>query len=383
MGQFPRFGFFRPKVEKQSNIAAAISLDEPTARQILSLGDQLVGLLTKVEQKSEQIDRLLAKVDEKSNEFKNFPKSVYKLLWLVIVAPLVWFLVLFLAVQFSGVFNHLSEYTIWAIGSFGLVISTMAVLWIASKSLATGIEDLEERYGQTTERIEKDVRKYIDPSVTFKAKENELRAVLLEELIAFEKIRADKQITIIGADRLRPSRAELEEMRISAASTPLKPEDDVKFRYGTKFNELLARGSGKTLRRYIYLPKTARELDNRTENYRSEFAGWLSEQEHFLMQNPEYTIVNTPRAPMYGAPKSVIFFHGMLVEVFFKKGDGGFIITSRSNDEQSVIKQTWRSLIEGYLAVTDDNAPEQIHYNQGTLEEFRKYKDNMSAELNP
>lgn len=346
---------------------------------------------------SARLDRLLDQFEQKTTTLESFPGTVTHLFWLMIAAPLFWFVLLYFVSEVTGVIKHVGEYTIWALGSVGLVISMTMVLWVSSKTMAIEAKEVEAEYRKITGRIERDVRRYIDPSVTYKENEHELRLLLDGQLTEFAADDADKEIIIIGADRLRPTEQLREDLNAKKRETGLTVEEETHLKYGEHFNSML--GTGKTLHRYIYLP-LAEELLSRTKNYQKAYVAWLSEQESFLSKNRNYTIISTPRAPMYGAPKSIIFFRNMLVEVFFRENGGGFIVTSRSDvverkgakagttsEEEasqaadrtirkSVVVATREALIEDYLAIRpEDGGPDQkrfTHNNLGDLTDYRK-----------
>jgi hypothetical protein len=215
--------------------------------------------------------------------------------------------------------------------------------------------------------------------VTFKATDHELRLLLIDELAKFEEDEDDKSIEIVGADRLRPTEQEREDFKLLKSDNQLSDEKDTKLKYGDQFNSMLK--ANKVFRRYIYLPSPP-EIKYRTKIYQNGFLKWLKEQEVFLTQNKEYRIITTPRAPMYGAPKSILFFRNMLVEVFFKEGGGGFIVTSRGSQrggEKSVVESTREALIEGYLMAAD--GPEPVTYTSRTVGKFTEYRNKVQQEV--
>jgi hypothetical protein len=295
----------------------------------------------------------------------------------MVLAPFFWFLLIYVFTSALGLATSNSAYLIWAVTSLGLLFATLIVLWGESRKFAGTVEVIQDRYRLVIANIEKDVRRYLDTSIVFKKSRHEMRELLLPDLVDFSKS-SDPEIVILGADQLRPSTDQFSKFQIkSAAGQITDREEETEYEYGVIFNEILARSSDKLLKRFIYLFR-AKDLEGRTKEFQESYLNWLTDQVQFFLINQNYTIIDTPRATVWGAPKSIIFFRNINAEVFFK--GGGIVMTSRSNTYDSVVSATRRSLIDDYVNNKQDG-PTRTEYRQINLGEFQKYIDEIRTEV--
>jgi hypothetical protein len=190
---------------------------------------------------------------------------------------------------------------------------------------------------------------------------------------------SEEEIVILGADRLRPNTTTFNTLDDKAGKRKLKKDDEkLLYAYGRIFNQILLPIHKKVLRRFIYLFSWG-ELSGRTSDFQDRYMIWLDDQVNYLRINQNYAIISTPRAPAWGAPKSLIFVGNNIAEVFFP--GGGVIITSRSGIAESVVYATRSALIDQYVDRTA-GAPPQIKYTQKTLLEFETYISDLRANLN-
>jgi hypothetical protein len=299
----------------------------------------------------------------------------------MILGPFIWALVILLIVRFTAIDADTNALVIWATTSLGLLLSTLIVLWGEGNKFSRTIERVEERYKGAIGAIETDVRRYVETSILFKNSSDEMRRLLLEDLEKFAKSSTDHMIDILGADHLRPTIERFQALQddVRTRRPDFPASEKLLYDYGLIFNTILAGGSPKTLRRFIYLFKSE-ELRVRTPNFQESYLKWLRDQASWLRTNPKYTITSTPRAPVWGAPKSIIFFGNTLAEVFFK--GGGIIITSRSGSQDSMVAQTRKSLVDGYVDEgPDKGGPESEIYTQARVADFEVYIDDLQNDL--
>jgi hypothetical protein len=276
----------------------------------------------------------------------------------------------------AGLDPNVIGYVVWTITSLGLIAAIAIVLLGERRRFAATIKSIENQYKDVFSKIEKHVVRYIETSIVFKETRHEMRELLLPMLEEFSKS-PEKDIYILGADQLRPSMTRFTELQEKSVghefSDPVK--EPMEFEYGKMFNTILARTSDKYLRRFIYLFRP-QDLQGRTKDFRSNYLAWLKDQAAFFRINENYTIVDTPRATVWGAPKSIIFFQNHLVEVFFK--EGGVTLTSRS--DSSFVSAARKSLIEDYVDLKV-GGPSRNEYTQHTLPAFEEYIEQISAEV--
>jgi hypothetical protein len=271
-----------------------------------------------------------------------------------------------------------TAYVIWTITSLALIISTAIILVGERMSFSRTRESIQSQYKKTFSQIETDVVRYIETSIVFKESRHEMRAFLLPKLEEFAAS-ADKRISILGADPLRPSMKKFNDLQENSISNKLAdPErDGMEFSYGKIFNTILLRTSDKHLTRYIYLFRP-QDLQGRTPNFRADYLAWLEDQAAFFRINENYTIVDTPRATVWGAPKSIIFFRNNMAEVFFK--EGGVILTSRSDSSTPFVSAAHKSLIDDYVNVKAEGLVRN-EYTHLTLPAFEEYIDSIRTEV--
>ena len=251
-------------------------------------------------------------------------------------------------------------------------MATFVVLWGQRRRFSDTVKFVQDEYKLAVSGIEKKVIEYIETSIVFKQDQPSLRELLLPALEEFANSPDDKEIVILGADRLRPSWhnfSKLQEKSIGGQFD--KPEHSIEFRYGLVFNGILGRASDKILKRYIYLFRP-QDLQGRTKDFRENYLAWLEDQANYFRQNENYVIISTPRATVWGAPKSIIFFLNSMVEVFFQ--GGGILTTSRSDstDIASVVPSMRRLLINEYVdrKITGLARTEYSQLNLSTFEEY-------------
>jgi hypothetical protein len=298
-------------------------------------------------------------------------------------APFVWLLPICIFASTPAYAAELTPsitvYVIWIIASLFMLGATIVVLWGVSRRFAATVVLVQDKYESVIANIEKDVRLYIEPSIAFKKTRHEMRELLLPELEEFFFKSGEKNVVILGADQLRPSFARYTILQEKSVHKQLSgPEEDVEYRYGLVFNKILARSSDKLLRRFIYLFRP-QDLQGRTRNFREDYLNWLTDQVRFFEINENYTIINTPRATVWGAPKSIIFFQNNMVEVFFR--GGGVVVTSQSRrGTESVVSATRTLLIDQYVDNKIDG-PTRVEYSKINLPAFEEYISSIRAEV--
>jgi hypothetical protein len=299
-----------------------------------------------------------------------FRTSLRLLALAVLLGPALWLIIIVLFAKFASVSIDKNGFLIWSVTSLGLMVSTFVVLWGEGKKFSATVDEVQTQYKKAINNIERDVRRYVDTSIIFRESPHEMRRLLLPEIKRFNDSH-EKDIVILGADALRPSTIKFNELQDDLNKQKLTDKDGSKtfYEYGFVFNRILAASSPKILRRYIYLFSTE-ELKERTQDFRAKYVAWLDDQVNFFRINQNYTIITTPRAPVWGAPKSIIFFENILAEVFFK--GGGIVITSRSGLADSVVSATRQSLVDNYVATIKDAPPQEV-YSQLNLGDFEKY----------
>jgi hypothetical protein len=308
----------------------------------------------------------------------SFILSDRKLAWAAVLAPLVWFLMIFAAVVFYPKPVDVNAFVIWAATSLCLLFSCIVVLWGAGRHFSSTVSRIQFEYSQAISKIENNVRLYVDTSIVFRKTEDDMRILLLPDLRKFFES-SEEEIVILGADRLRPNTTTFNSLEDKAGKRKLKKEDEkLLYAYGRVFNQILLPIHKKVLRRFIYLFRWE-ELSGRTPDFQDKYMTWLEDQVNYLRINQNYAIISTPRAPAWGAPKSLIFVGNNIAEVFFN--GGGVIITSRSGITDSVVYATRAALIDQYVDRTA-GAPPRINYTQKTLPEFEKYISDLRASLN-
>lgn len=266
-----------------------------------------------------------------------------------------------------------NAFLIWTATSLGLLVSTFVVLWGEGHKFSRTVKAVQDRYNMAITNIEKDVRRFVDTSIVFRENQDEMRKLLLPDLTRFYES-PEREIVILGADLLRPGTGEFSELQDALNKQQLSDEEKRRhYDYGLIFNRILAPASPKILRRFIYLFSVA-ELKGRTPDFLEKYFKWLEDQVNFLRINQNYTIIRTPRAPVWGAPKSIIFFENVMAEVFFK--GGGITLTSRSGLDESVVHATRKSLVTDYVDAIE-GAPPRKEYSQLNLNEFEQYVNEM------
>lgn len=304
--------------------------------------------------------------------------TLRRLAWGIVLAPFFWYLIILLTAKVFVVNLDKNAFLIWAITSLGLMLSTFIVLWGESNKFSNTIDMVEERYKNAIMSIEKDVRRYVETSILFKDSPDEMRKLLLDDLQRFFSS-SESDIVILGADGLRPSSEAFGRLQERLGKGELSAQDQLLYEYGLIFNTILAASSPKALRRFIYLFSPG-ELEGRTPDFQDSYVKWLVNQASWLRINPKYTITSTPRATVWGAPKSIIFVGNTLAEVFFK--GGGVVITSRSGRSDSVVATTRKSLVDGYVDVTEDKGgPPRRVYTQERALEFEQYIAELQKRL--
>jgi hypothetical protein len=303
---------------------------------------------------------------------------------LVFLAPLMWFFLVnlvaspdMLAATVKTPPNGFA-YVTWAVTSVLLLVASFVVLKGARTKFAEAQESVDQRYKKLVEDIEQDVVRYIETSIVFKQSPDELRKFLLPKLNAFKEASKEREeIVILGADQLRPSWDQYNKMKEKAAGRWFdSPEEHREFLYGQEFKEILDKSSNKHLTRYISLFRP-QDLRGRTSDFREGYVQWLQDQVTYFNINENYTIVNTPRATVWGAPKSIIFFQNNMVEVIFRQG--GVVLTSRSdNTDETFVSTTRKWLINRYV---NETPPAQKKFSQSNLFEFEEYLAQIKAEV--
>jgi hypothetical protein len=292
----------------------------------------------------------------------------------ILLGPPLWLSLVVLLAKIASVDIDKNGFLIWSVTSLGLLLSTFVVLWGTARVFSNSAELVQNKYNATISNIEGYVRQYVETSIVFKSTEDEMRRLLLPDLKTFYDS-AEKEIVILGADVLRPSTIKFNELQDALNKQQLKTTDRLYYEYGFVFNRILAASSQKLLRRFIYLFEPS-ELKERTPDFQDRYIGWLNDQVSFFRINQNYTIIRTPRATVWGAPKSMIFFQNTIAEVFFK--GGGIVITSGTKATNSVVAATRKSLIEDYVDARQ-GAPARSEYSQLNLAEFETYISNIRS----
>lgn len=270
------------------------------------------------------------------------------------------------------------HYLIWATTSIFLLLATLVVLWGAGWLFTSNIRYIEERHKLAVANIEKRVLLYMEPSTVVKETREEMRALLLPEMDDFFTKSSEQEIVILGADQLRPTWTRFNELQEKSVNRQLaNPIEKIEYQYGLVFNKILARSSDKLLLRYIYLFRP-QDLQGRTKGFRDAYLRWLNDQKRYFEINESYTIIDTPRATVWGAPKSIIFFRNHMVEVFFS--GGGVVVTSKSGDKNSVVRTARRFLIDEYVHLKVEGLARE-EYSQTNISAFDEYIEKIRKEV--
>jgi hypothetical protein len=195
-----------------------------------------------------------------------------------------------------------------------------------------------------------------------------MRLILLPELRHFFNS-AEKEIIILGADKLRPSTAAFHMLQEQQARGRLAEESRTIFEYGQMFNMILLPVNGKVVRRFIHLI-SAEDFTSRTPDFQDRYLSWLDDQVNYLRINQNYGIVDTARAPAWGGPTSKIFVLNNVAEVF--SSGGGTVITSGTRTRDSIVQLTRSALIESYVDQREIG-PARKYYTQQNIDEFERY----------
>jgi hypothetical protein len=312
----------------------------------------------------------------------SFILSDRRLAWAAILAPLVWFLLIFAAVVLYPKPVDVNAFIIWAATSLCLLFSCVVVLWGAGRHFSSTVSRIQHEYSEAVSKIENNVRLYVDTSIVFRKTEDEMRTLLLPDLKRFFES-SEEKIVILGADRLRPNTVTFNSLEDKFGKRKLKKENEkLLYDYGRIFNQILLPVNKKVLVRFIYLFSWG-ELAGRTPDFQDKYMTWLDDQVNYLRINQNYAIISTPRAPAWGAPKSLIFVGNIIAEVFFN--GGGVVITSGSGSKvefsDSVVYATRKALIDQYVDQTE-KAPPRVIYTQKTRPEFEIYIADLRVSLN-
>lgn len=218
----------------------------------------------------------------------------------------------------------------------------------------------------------------IQSSIVFSKSKSAMRSMLYPHLRSFMRS-GENELFLMGADMLEPSEDRLLSLSELRDDGKLLEESQTELEYGEVFKEILSEGSEKQVVRYISL-FTPEGLSERTEDFRRDYVSWLKNQLETLKAHKNYQIVSTPRATVWGAPKSMIFVRNNMAEVF--KGGGGLVVSSQVDKNDTIVPDTKKQLIDQYVDVSVENGgADRKEYGHSNVESFEKYLLQMEQVL--
>ena len=291
--------------------------------------------------------------------------------WQLVLWPMVSIVLMALAALFIIRIPHIDQYVIWLATTVGILFFSTVILVVADRRVADSVQETKDIYIKSFQAIEKDIRKFVEPTVNFQNSRTLLRMSMTPILIDFYK-GGETYLHILGADLLAPSRDRLEKLKESGAphDEDLTLEDvAAEISYGDAYYQIFQAATDKNVRRYIRL-FTGSGIIGRTDDFKTRYMDWLEAQYMFIRTMANYALVDTPRAIPWGAPKSTMILGDTIAEIFFTPAGptGGIILTS-----DTIVPATQIMLIDEY--VNDPNVkPEPITvYTRANVEEFRDH----------
>jgi hypothetical protein len=212
-----------------------------------------------------------------------------------------------------------------------LILLILYALVSTHVSIAKKKAAIERSVTDAIEESKKQIKASISPRVVFCASIDQVRSEAAEIILAAvsefsaaveENARLAKDgsliqldisqyfITIYGAASL-----------INESEVDRNLDDAVKRESITRYRGARDQASQSKLRfrRYVSLLDSG-ELSSRSEAVRAEYIDWLQRQYQDLQNDPNYTMILSPRAPRWGSSNSTIIGNAGIIEI---KGHGG------------------------------------------------------------
>ncbi len=212
-----------------------------------------------------------------------------------------------------------------------LVFLVLYALVSTHISMARKKSAVEKSVADAIEESKKQIQDSISPRVVFCASIDQVRSEAAEIILAavneFSTAVEENTKLIKGGDRERRDISQYFVTIYGAASLSNESDAD-KDRDNAVTQQSIARYNHARekatlcklhFRRYVSLLDSA-ELSNRSADVRSEYIDWLKRQQRDLINDANYTMVLSPRAPRWGSSNTSIIGNAGIIEI---KGHGG------------------------------------------------------------
>ncbi len=239
-----------------------------------------------------------------------------------------------------------------------LVFAVLVLNFLRTREVT---DELQEKIDETIEQSKEEMFKAIQPSVMFCSSRGEVKraaAELIEDAAEnFRKYKEKERNKDKNADIL--DKKEYEEYYIAiygSASLSVKKSEENDAEH--KDYEAAAQKAKRELipwRRYVSLLTNNDEgqaFKSRTSEKRQEYINWLKHQSKLIAEDPQYTLIVTPRAPEWGTSSTTLLTNGALMEI---KADGNAAIVIKGEGVSRNLRRALRDEIQG-------TKPENISY---------------------
>ena len=297
--------------------------------------------------------------------------------WHLILWPMVSLTIMAIGALFIMRIPNIDQYIVWLATTVGIIFFATIILLVADRRLADSVRETEDKYIETYHKIENDVRQFMEPAVNFQESPSVLRMSMASIFDSFYESSDtnDREIHILGADLLAPTRDRLEELKEKSGT--LTEDEKSELAFGNSYYTIFQQASDKEVRRYIRL-FLEDEITGRTKDFKVRYENWLDAQATFIRTMSNYALIDTPRAPAWGAPKSTMILGTVMAEIFFTPAGptGGIILVSNK-----IVPATQKKLIDEYVNAPDVK-PEPMHlYTKGNIDDFIDYIERIKKAI--
>ncbi len=258
-----------------------------------------------------------------------------------------------------------SEWSLW----FGVSIAILLSAYLQNLYFQKENKNLKKEFIDERDKVEEIIRELLSPGILSYDDIDKVREVAAKILMkpCYEEEEDRKFVVYLGGPSLvTKSGKEQEEVEY---------EIEEKSKTSSQaYSRALKTLETKRVRvkRYIDLPK-AEEIINRNPNLRKKYQIWLKEQIDRLMLNPAYEIIDSKRAPIYGASQTAIITYSSILFIQ-GPGESAILINGEDISEKTLLK------MENYI-LSKFAINEPVYYQKQNIKDFKKFIKELRIEL--